>query len=593
MINRTIKLRWRRRVRRGRQHVEGLGTQTEEGLDRHFFRRLSRIYGVRRFVTAWLLLSLSLVAGVIFQARALSNYYQVLRPVPGGVYTEGIVGSFTNANPLYAAGGVDGSVSRLIFSSLLTYDQDNQLIGDLATDWSADDTGLRYTVHIRHDATWHDGRPVTAADVIFTYKTIQNPDARSTMQSSWSGIGFEQPDDYTVVFILPNTLSTFQYALTNGIVPKHVLEGTPPAQLRSIRFNTSDPIGSGPFKLDALEVEGVTSDSRQELIGLVAFENYYRGAPKLQRFIVRSFRSDEQLLDSYRNNELDAMVGLSSLAEVADSLPDSHEYNIPLTGEIMVFFKNSNEILADVKVRQALVMAANTDAIIRGLDHSVIEARSPLLRTHLGYDENLTQLPYNVEEATNRLTAAGWVPGEDGIRQKDGKPLTFSLHAQSTGEYAYVTQQLQKQWRAVGINVDVKLLSDSELQTMVALHSYDSLLYGISLGNDPDVFAYWHTSQADPRAATRLNLSEYKNPVVDRALEAGRTRVDSALRAAKYRPFLEAWRNDAPSLALYQPRFLYVTKEKVAGFDPAILNNATERFNNVHNWMIRKELTNK
>lgn len=593
MIDRTVKLRWRRRVRRGRQQVEDLGVQTEESLDKHLFRRFSRIYGVRRFLSAWIFLTAALITGIILQTQALSSYYQVLRPVPGGTYTEGIIGSFNNANPLYASGSVDTSVSKLVFSGLLTYDNNNQLVGDLATDWRVEQNGLRYTVHLRKDVKWHDGTPFTSDDVAFTYKTIQNPDARSNLQSSWTDIRVEQPDAYTVVFTLPNILSSFPYALTNGIVPKHVLESIPAGQLRSARFNTTHPVGTGPFRWEVLQVEGASALTRQESIGLEAYAGYHRGAPKLQQFVVRSFRDETQMLSSYNDGQLDAMVGLNSIVDKEALSTESHEYNIPLTGQLVVFFKNDQPVLKDPKVRQALVAATDTDRIIKGLDHSVVGADGPLLKSHLGYDPKLVQLQYNTERAQKLLAEAGWKKGEDGLLVKDGKPLQFTLYAQSIGEYAYVTRQLQEQWRAVGANVEVKLLSDSELQTSVALHSYDALLYGISLGNDPDVFAYWHSSQADPRAATRLNLSEYKSIPADRALEAGRSRVNQSQRAKLYKPFLEAWRSGAPAVVLYQPRFLYVTRERVVGFQSEVLNNATDRFVNVHNWMIKQAKTNR
>jgi len=135
--------------------------------------------------------------------------------------------------------------------------------------------------------------------------------------------------------------------------------------------------------------------------------------------------------------------------------------------------------------------------------------------------------------------------------------------------------------------------SDTELQTTLSLHSYDALLYGIELGPDPDVFAYWHSSQADARAQQRLNFSEYKSPASDAALEAGRTRSDPTIRAIKYRPFLEAWRNDAPAISLYQPRFLYVTHGQLFGFEPTVMNSGLDRYANVENWMIREEKTVK
>lgn len=593
MFDRSTKLRWRRRVRRSRQHVEGLGQQTEDGLERHLLRRMSKIYGIRRFMAAWLSLVIALAVGLVLQVRALNPYYLEPTYVPGGTYTEGVMGSFTNANPLYAAGGVDGAVSHLLFSSLLTYDASNNLVGDLATGWESDAEGMRYTVKLRDDVKWHDGQPLTADDVIFTYQTIQNPDAKSILQTSWAGIKLEKIDNFTVAFELPNTLSAFPYALTNGIVPKHLLQDTPPAQLRSIRFNTGEPVGSGPFKWDVLQVYGSTADTRQESIGMVAYEGYHRGRPKLERFVVRSFRDHGQMVQSYIDGQINAMVGAGSEVRQKPELDNSYTYNIPLTGQIMVFFKTSHQILGEQKVRQALVRATDQNKILEGLSLPVIAARAPLLKSQVGYDNNLTQLPFDQAAANKLLDEAGWAKDNNGFRAKDGVPLEFNLSAQSSTEYIYVTDALKQQWQQVGVKLEVILETEAELQTTVANHAYDSLLYGISIGNDPDVFAYWHSSQADPRAATRLNLSEYKSAAADRALAAGRTRAEPELRAAKYKPFLEAWRNDAPALALYQPSFLYITKSRVDGFNQQLMNNATERFSNAHNWMIRQELRQK
>ena len=170
---------------------------------------------------------------------------------------------------------------------------------------------------------------------------------------------------------------------------------------------------------------------------------------------------------------------------------------------------------------------------------------------------------------------------------KANQQLTFNLYAADTSESRYVTSALQQQWRAVGVNVHVILQADSDLQNTVAFHTYDALLYGISIGVDPDVFAYWDSSQADPRSSTWLNLSEYKSPTADEALEAGRTRFDPTLRTIKYQPFLQAWQSDAPALGLYQPRLLYITHGPVAGLDEHAINTATDRFDNVVNWEIR------
>jgi len=283
------------------------------------------------------------------------------------------------------------------------------------------------------------------------------------------------------------------------------------------------------------------------------------------------------------------MVGLASIPDNVREVPDFHEYNIPLTGAVMVFFKTSEPPLDDVKVRRALVQSVDVSQAIGGLGYPTKTVRGPLLESHVGFSQKLTQLPTDLVQAAKYLDEAGWKKDATGIRKKAGKELTFTLYAQNTSDYSAVTAYLQKAWKGMGIKVDVMLQSDADMQGVVSRHDYDSLLHGISIGTDPDVFAYWHSSQASPSSPSRLNFSEYKSKEADTALEAGRTRLDPKVRGAKYGPFLKAWREDAPALALYQPAFLYVTRGTVYNFEPKSLNSITSRYVGVENWMIRQE----
>ncbi|HSX27733.1 MAG TPA: ABC transporter substrate-binding protein [Patescibacteria group bacterium] len=536
---------------------------------------------------------LLIIVGIVVQIRALSPYYEKLQPVPGGTFTEGILGAFTNANPLYATGSVDSSVARLIFPSLMRYDSHGRLINGLAEKVSVDPRGTVYTVTLRPNLVWQDGEPLNAEDVVFTYKTIQNPDAKSPLLSSWQGIKVAIVNNRTVSFTLPNALSSFPYSLTNGIVPLHILGGIPVPELRSASFNTTKPIGAGPFKWETIEVQNLGSDSREERIGLVPNNLYYGGVPKLQRFIIRAFHDEKNLLASLKARELNGMVGLEALPDVYADIPDVHTYNIPINGEVAVFLKASNPALADTKVRQALVMAVNVRDTRKVLGFPVIGANGPLLRSHVGYDRTFVELSFNADEANKLLDAAGWVKGADGIRAKGGTKLTFQLYSENTSDYSSIAQSLKEQWKMIGVEVQVNLQQDADLQATIASHGYDALLFGILLGPDPDVFPFWHSSQADPRSVGRLNLSEYKSKVADMSLEAGRTRFDATLRAVKYRPFLEAWRADAPAVVLYQPRLLYVGYGGIFGFEPHLINNPTDRYANVENWMILQEKTYK
>lgn len=588
MIDRTTKLKWRRRFRRSKRQVEDIGLQAEQQLERHFFKRLNRLWEVRRFMAAWIALLVILIGGVVLQGRALSGYYQQLQPVPGGTYTEGILGSFTNANPLYASGSVDAAVSRLVFASLFKYDSNNHLVGDLAAGYDVDSTGRIYTVHLRPGLTWQDGQPLTSQDVAFTYQVIQNPDAQSPLINSWQGIDVKAVDPLTVTFTLPNELSSFIFGLTNGIVPQHVLSRIPAAELRSVPFNSSQPVGAGPFKMQNIEVVGDTPDTREERIALVPFDQYHGGRPKLDGFIIRSFHDEKRLEKSFAGRELDGAAGFDTEPDSVKTDTTVTDYDIPLTSGVFAFFKTTEGVLQDAKVRQALVLAANPNEVIQGLGYPVIAVHEPLLAGMIGFDKSLEQSTNSLPAATKMLDDDGWQMGKDGIRTKAGQPLTFKLYSQNTSEYTYVTQVLQRQWRAAGVDVQVYLEQSSDMQNVLALHNYDALLYGVSLGTDPDVFAYWHSSQADLRSANRLNFSEYKSEVADKSLEAGRTRSDPTLRAIKYKPFLQAWRDDAPALALYQPRFLYLTRGQLFNFSIKSMNTDKGRYTNAENWMIKQ-----
>lgn len=589
MIDRTTKLRWRRNIRRKQRQLEDIGSQTEESLDRHFFRRLGRLYEVRMFIISWLLLVIFLIGLTVVQTRSLGKYYQTTKPLPGGIYSEGIVGSFTNANPIFATSEVDTSVSRLLFSSLLTYNSDNQLTGDLAKSVTSDPTGKIYTVVLNKNVTWQDGTPLTVDDVVFTYQTIQNPDVKSPFFSSWQGIKVEASDSNTITFTLPNTLASFMHSLTTGVLPKHLLATTQPSSLRSALFNTIQPVGSGPFKWHSVEVKGSSADDREQRVSLTPYEGYYKGEPKLGEFVIRTFLNETQMIKSFNNGELTAMAGVQDLSDDLKKDLSINQYNIPVTGAVMAFFNNTNPILSDVQVRRALISATNQGEVLEILSYPSIAVKSPFLHGMLGYDSGVVQRPYNLSEANSILDAAGWARSSNGIRMKDGKKLSISLNTLNNIEYASVASHLKEQWSKAGVEVNVSSLEQADLQNAIMSRSYGILLYGISLGLDPDQFAYWHSSQADVRATRRLNFSNYSSKTADAALEAGRTRLDPSLRAAKYKPFLEAWRDDAPALAIYQPRFLYVSRGPVFNFKERTINIPSDRFANVQNWMIRTE----
>jgi peptide/nickel transport system substrate-binding protein len=586
MLSRAQKFRMRRLMRLRKLQVEELGTQAEEGLERNFFKRLDRLMRVKRFVAAWMLLLLLLAGITVAQTKSLSAYYQSLSPAPGGTYSEGIVGVFGNANPIYAQDPVDTTVSHLIFASLFTYNNQNHLVGDLAQGISHNSLGTVYTVTLRPNLTWQDGQPLTAADVVFTYHVIQSPDAQSPLYNSWQDVTVAEQNTTTVTFTLTNPLASFPYSLTNGIIPQHILGSIPMANMRSASFNSQDPVGAGPFAWNGVAVTGNPTGTQQEQIGLRPFAHYYGGKPKLDSFEVQTFSDQASMVSAFQKRQITAMDGLIDMPAGVHVSNDVSAYDFPETAAVMTFFKTSTGILDDPTVRQGLVQASNTQAIINRLNFPAEPVTEPLLHGQLAYNSSYAQAGYDPAAAAATLNADGWALGPGGFRYKDGQQLAFGLYTENDSDYDMAATMLVKDWRAVGANVQLVSQNDATFQSTLAYHDYDAVLTAISIGVDPDVFVYWDSSQADIRSPERLNFSEYSNATVDDSLEQGRTRLDPALRVIKYQPFLQEWQKDAPALGLYQPRYLYVTRGQVYGLDEHTINDPTDRFDNIQNWEI-------
>jgi peptide/nickel transport system substrate-binding protein len=578
---------WKKNYRKRKKNALMLGHQADEHIEELLIRRFDRLVSVKRFVILWLMFFGFLFFGVVVQLRALGPHYQTLKPVPGGIFSEGLVGNFTNANPIYATGAADLSTSRLIFSGLFKYNNDNQLTGDLAKNYTLDESQTRYTVNLKKDIHWHDGEPFTAEDVVFTYQMIQTIEAQSPLYSSWQGIKVTKKDNYTVYFDLANPLSAFPYSLTNGIIPAHSFKGISPVSMRTAPFN-SRPVGTGPFEWKYVEVTGKTDSNREQRISMAANGNYWDGKPRLDGFNLLVFSSEQNLISAFNNKQMNAMSGLDSVQDYFKNDKSIHIYNTPLSSAVMTFFNNSHPVLNEPTVRRALVSSVDRYGVSNILEYPVKVVDSPLLSTQLGYDPSVVEASYNLDNANQLLDKAGWVRGEN-VRTKDGKPLKLTLAAQDSPAYSQVAKYLQSQWSKIGVRVDVRYYGGDDLQkAVIPSHDYDILLYGISLGVDPDVFAYWDSSQASLSSQGHLNLSEYKSKAADQAIESARTRADSDLRITKYKVFLNAWVSDAPALALYQPNMIYVSRGPVFNYERKEANRSTDRFYNVNEWMIRQ-----
>lgn len=587
----ATRLKLRRLFRRRKRAAETTVEKITEGFDRNFIGRLTQLKKARRFAVGWLSLTIVLIVVTVIQVVNIGYSYQNNRPIPGGSYHEGMVGTFSTANPLYASGAVDSAISHLLFAGLLKYDNQNQLVGDLAESYQRDDTGKIYTVKLRPGLVWQDGKPLTADDVVFTFQMIQNPDANSILRQSMQGVEVSKVDDQTVRFTLSSALASFPNSLTVGILPQHVLGSIRPAELRTTSFNTAHPIGSGPFAWHSLQlIKNVGDDDATEAtITLDRFTDYHGKPAQLDRFVLHTYDTDQELIAAFKKREIRAIAGMKSLPDSIKESTQIHAYNFQTTAEVMTFFNlASTSPVTDVAVRRGIMLGTARRTIIKKLGQTLRIVREPVLADQFAYDTRYKQPLYNKAMAEQTLDAAGWkqVSGKP-IREKDGKKLTFRLYAEETPDNAIITKELKRQWREIGVDADVTLQPAIYFQTTLETRSYDAVLYGISIGNDPDVYAYWHSSQID----SGMNFSNYKSSTADTALEAARVRQDMAQRKLKYETFLKAWSDDVPAIAMYRPRIYYITRGEVYGLTEHTINTDSDRYYSVTDWQINTAMT--
>lgn len=545
-------------------------------------QRLANLREVRRHALGWLALVLLLSALALWQTNVSAAQYTTEVPAKGGVYTEGVYGTVDNLNPIFAATPAERSASRLLFANLLTYDQNGDLVGELAQHWQMDNTGKVFTLVLKSNAVWSDGAPLTAQDVLFTFNLIKNADTRSPLYASWRNVSVDKIDDATVRFTLPTAYAAFANSLVLGILPEHALRNVQPSELRTEPFDRAPTVTSGPFTFQAMNA--VDAAQTHYVVRMAANKMYVLGAPQLDGFQLHAYKDRDDLTKALRSQEV-AAISDPTLAQIKSI--DTQRFtmtNSPLDNGVYAFLKTDSDMLSDVHVRQALQMATNYSAITKLFANTVQPLEGPLLPGQLGYKADIKPPAFDLAKANQLLDAAGWTRDKTGHRTKNGVPLKLRIVSISTGNYPTVTQEVMDEWSKIGVQFDASsslVKADDVQQNVIAPRAYDVLIYEIAIGSDPDVYAYWHSSQTTENG---FNLSDYKSPKVDDELDTARAKLDPALREAKYHLFTQQWLTDAPAVGLYRPSLTYVQNKDVTTFNAHNLVDPADRYFDVRYW---------
>lgn len=283
-------------------------------------------------------------------------------PTTGGQITEGAVGTLTesyNFNPLFAT-GVESDVASLLFLSLMRYNPETGEIEDYIATHDLSPDKRTYTFFLKKGILWHDGEEMTADDIYFTYHdVIQNKDFPGTLlKNTFADVEIKKVDDYTVSFTIPEKRKTFFTNFTLGILPEHVLIGTPVSDMIFSSFN-QNPIGSGPYRFEEFFQEATRTSVR-----LSSFPDFFAGQPKIDSITLYVYPTVDQLIPHI--SEFDAIRPLQT--RVTSILPNTSRFTKIKTitpRYVAVFFNLKDETLTTKKIRQAMRAAVDTDALAK------------------------------------------------------------------------------------------------------------------------------------------------------------------------------------------------------------------------------------
>jgi peptide/nickel transport system substrate-binding protein len=489
-------------------------------------------------------------------------------PAYGDTLVESSIGDISGLIPNITSDSASHDIGNLIYSNLVRTDKDLRLEGELAKGWEISKDEMTITFHLREGVKWHDGVPLTADDLDFTYRYMIDPKTPTAYGESFRQIKQAEVLDrytYRVTYEKPYAPALLSWGL--WILPKHILEAPWKAgvDLRTTIQNRH-PIGSGPYQFREWKTG--------EKVVLEANPEYFDGRPYLKRVVYRVIPDQSTIFLELKARNID-LAGLSPIqyrrqTDYPAFRKGFDRYRYLSNSFAYLGFNLLDSRFQDKRVRQAIAYAINKQEIIDGVLLGLGQpAVGPYKPGTWWYKADVKTYPFDPERARALLAEAGWTAkNSDGILERDGKPFSFTIR---TNQGNLVRQQtaeiIQRRLRAVGIDVKIHVVEWAAfINTFIRKKDFEAIILGWGLGLDPDQYDIWHSSKAGP---DELNHISYKNPRVDELLEAGRRTFNEATRKAIYGEFQDLMAEEQPVIFLYVPDALPVVSSRVRGIQPA------------------------
>lgn len=515
-------------------------------------------------------------------------------------FRDGVVGTVTTLDPLFATTRPELDIDALLFSGLTRLGPDGGVVPDLASSWSASKDGRTWTFRLRAGATWQDGEPVTADDVLFTVRTTQDPQYHGSLAGAWEGVTVKALDRLDVQFTLSSPVADFPLAARSPILPASLLASQPIATLGSSSFELH-PVGAGPFRLVSLDSTGAVLE-RVESTTPAAPATQLPPDPldwqlpaDIQRIAVQFFPDQEALAAAFQSGQVDAAGGLPPdvVARLA-ALPGARmvAYQRTVLTAVLLNLRFGHNLFQDPHVRRALLLAIDRDALVRAqLDGLGVRADTLVPPASWAFDANAAgRVSYDPKAAEKELVAAGWKRSGSGWLRPGAKgAVTIELltvdAATNPLDYAIATQ-VAAYWKAIGLPARFTVMSANQaINEKLVPGRYDAAVVDLNVGLDADLYPLLASAQA---VVGGSNLSGFQSVKLDPLLEAARTYAAQATRAKRVAAVEADLAQELPILPLVYADYPYVVRDTVQGPEPRLLSDPGERFWDVLTWRLAK-----
>jgi len=631
----------------------------------------------------WIFVSLF----VLFLSSAIFlqlNYYYrntVVIPAFGGEYKEGLIGQPRFINPLYFSDNdCDRDLVEVLFSGLLKYDSQGNIVKDLVDSYSIKDNGLSYEFTLKDNILWHDGQPLTVADVAFTVELVQYPQYKSPLRIEWLGVRTQTEGTKKIIFHLQKKYSSFLETVARlKILPKHIFQDITPENLPWVLTEKQYLQGSGPFKVKTIEKE--KSGYIKKII-LERNKEFYGNKPFIGKLSFYFYQNVSELVRDGRTGKIDGFSVSSPKYIKTLEKEGLHFYRLSLPRYFALFFNLNNLKNLDNNVRKAISFALSKEEILNNVflgEGRIVD--SPVLYKYYGINPPSSVPGYDVDKAKQILESAGYkenpktgimekavaksVPalfkselkvgskGKEveelqkclakdksvypqgditgyfgsktkaavirfqekysseilkpiGLKKGTGKvggmtrdklnrvcqdvpkkivSLEFELTTSDKFPLKEIAENIKEQLKRIGIKVNIKTVSFSELQTNVlAKRSFQTLLFGEALGSLPDPFPFWHSSQKDYPG---LNITGYNSKVADAVLE----KIREVTKEEDKKEYLEKLQDiiikDLPAIFFVKGDYFYFLSPKIKGYKVEKITEPSKRLSGIETWYIK------